>query len=551
MDLITSVITLLVGAAVFIVGMNLMSSGLKKSTGKGVKRLFKKTQHNPFAGMGIGAATTALVQSSSTTSIMVIGFIATGVMTIYQGVSVILGAYIGTTITGLIASLSSFPVSKYFILLAVIGVVMMFIKREKIKNIGEIITGLGLLFFGLSTMSRSINATESPEMYEIVTNVFNATNFPLLLLLIGTLFTALVQSSSATAGISIVMVGSGAITLESGFYLMLGAGIGSVVPTLIAAIGGNANVKKTAWICLFIRVITCVLAMGIIWPFKHGEFNYISDFYHNIFQSDELALAMFVLSYNLIFMFAFVPFIKPIEKLFNKLIKDKDEEKQKKAIKYIDDHLLNSPSLAIMQVKLEIIDMFNLAIENYRRGYDEMLHQNFENAKLIIDTEDAVDYKNNAITNFLINLTNRVSDEDEKLIGIYFHVINDIERIGDHAYNFHERAMKMSEDELKFSDTAKGEFDQMNKVIESMVSIAMESLEDSETIRANELKQLEEETDKLKVSLSSAHFNRIITNTCHVELSPFYSTFVSELERVGDHLTNIGYSFTNPTGDDL
>lgn len=551
MDLVTSVITLLVGAAVFIVGMNLMSTGLKKSTGKGVKRLFKKTQHNPFASLGIGAATTALVQSSSTTSIMVIGFIATGVMTIYQGVSIILGAYIGTTITGLIASLSSFPISKYFILLAVIGVVMMFFKKEKIKHIGEIITGLGLLFFGLSTMSRSINAVESPEMYEIVVKAFNTTSFPLLLLLIGTLFTALVQSSSATAGISIVMVGSGAITLESGFYLMLGAGIGSVVPTLIAAIGGNANVKKTAWICLFIRVITCVLAMGIIWPFKHGTGNYISDFYLNAFGGAELALAMFVLSYNLIFMFAFIPFIKPIEKLFNKLIKDKEEEKQKKAIKYIDDHLLNSPDLAIMQVKLEIMDMFNLAIENYRRGFDEMLYQKFENAKLIADTEDAVDYKNNAITDFLINLTNRVSDEDEKLIGIYFHVINDIERIGDHAYNFHERALKMNEEELSFSDTAKGEFIQMDALIESMFDIAMESLDKSESIRAGELKQLEEGTDKLKVSLSSAHFNRIITNTCHVELSPFYSTFLSELERVGDHLTNIGYSFTNPTGDDL
>ena len=551
MDLLTSIITLLVGAAVFIVGMNLMSSGLKKSTGKGVKRLFKKTQNNPFAGLGIGAATTALVQSSSTTSIMVIGFIATGIMTIYQGVSMILGAYIGTTITGLIASLSSFPISKYFVLLSVIGVVMMFFKKDKIKHIGEIITGLGLLFFGLSTMSRSINAVESPEIYEIVVKAFNATSFPLLLLLIGMLFTALVQSSSATAGISIVMVGSGAITLESGFYLMLGAGIGSVVPTLIAAIGGNAKVKRTAWICLFIRVVTCVVAMCLIWPFKHGAGNYISDFYYNIFQNNELALAMFVLSYNLIFMFAFIPFIKPIEKLFTMLIKDKEEEKQKKAIKYIDDHLLKSPDLAIMQVKLEIVDMFDLAVENYRRGFAEMLTQNFENAKVISEVEDAVDYKNNAITDFLISLTNRVSDEDEKLIGIYFHVINDIERIGDHAYNFHERAVKMSEEDLHFSNTAKGEFSQMNAVIESMANIVRESLDNSESVRIDELRHLEEETDKLKVSLSSAHFNRIITNTCHVELSPFYSTFVSELERVGDHLENIGYSFTNPTGDEL
>ena len=551
MDLITSIITLLVGAAVFIVGMNLMSSGLKKSTGKGVKRLFKKTQNNPFAGLGIGVATTALVQSSSTTSIMAIGFIATGVMTIYQGVSVILGAYIGTTVTGLIASLSSFPISKYFTLLAVLGVVMMFFKKEKIKNIGEIIAGLGLLFFGLSTMSRSVNATESPEMYEIITNVFNATSFPLLLLIIGMLFTALVQSSSATAGISIVMVGSGAITLENGFYLMLGAGIGTIVPTLIASIGGNAKVKRTAYMCLFIRVVACLLAMAVVWPFKNATGNYISDFYYNIFQNNELALAMFVVTYNIIFMLAFIPFIKPLEKLFTKLIKDKDEEKQKKSLKFIDEHLLKSPSLAMMQVKLEIIDMYQLAIENYRRGYDEMVHQNFENSKLIVEVEDIIDYKNNAITEFLISLSNLVDKEDEKIIGSYFHIINDIERVGDHAFNFHESAKQMSGEELKFSETAQGEFDQMDAVIEKMAVIAEKSLNDSVSEDTEQLKQLEEETDKLKVSLSSAHFNRIVTNTCHVELSPFYSTFVSELERVGDHLMNIGYAFINPTGDEL
>ena len=550
MDLLTSIITLLVGIAVFIVGMNLMSSGLKKSTGKGVKRLFKKTQNNPMAGLGIGVATTALVQSSSTTSIMVIGFIATGIMTIYQGVSIILGAYIGTTITGLIASLSSFPISKYFVLLAVLGVIMMFIKKDKIKNIGEIVTGLGLLFFGLSTMSRSVSASEAPEMYEVVTNIFNATNFPLLLLLFGTIFTALVQSSSATAGIAIVMVGSGAINLESGFYLMLGAGIGSVVPTLIASIGGNANVKRTAAICLFVRMVTCVLATCIIWPFKHGDGNYVSDLFFNIFNNNELALAMFVVTYNVIFMLAFVPFIKPLERLFTKLIKDKDAEKKKHALKYIDDNLLSSPSLAIMQAKREIENMALLAKENLDIGFNMMMTLDLSRAQELTDREDSIDYINNALTQYFIKLSPKVDIDEERVVGGYFHVINDIERIGDHAANFKDMAIKMSENDLAFSQTAHEEFHKMYSLILEMYDMAMLIFNNNKAFDVKRIHDIEAETDILEEQLNSAHYNRLKSNECHVELSPFYTSLVSELERIGDHLTNIGYSFVNPTGDD-
>lgn len=551
MDLLTSIITLLVGAAVFIVGMNLMSSGLKKSTGKGVRRLFKKTQNNPFAGLGIGAATTALVQSSATTSIMALGFIATGAMTIYQGVSVILGAYIGTTITGLIASLSSFPVSKYFVLLAVVGVIMMFFKKEKIKNFGEIVTGLGLLFFGLSTMSRSISASESPEMFKIVVNVFNTTNFPLLLFIIGTVFTALVQSSSATIGIVIVMVGSSAITLESGVYLALGAGFGTIVPTILASIGGNVKVKRTTAMCIFIRLVSTLITLFVVWMTKHGDGNYVSDFFFNTFKNNELALAMFALAYNVILMFAFIPLIKPLEKLFTKLIKDKDQEEKQKAIKYIDDHLLNTPSIAMMQVKNEILDMYDLALTNLERGYKEMILQDMSEAKTLAKVEDMVDFKNNAITKFLIALSNRVTDEEKAIIGSYFHIINDIERIGDHAYNFFESANQMIENDLKFSETAVGEFNQLYDDIKRMSSIAQDSIIENRCVAEGELEYLEAQTDKLKAACSTAHFQRITNKECHVELSPYYSTFIAELERVGDHLMNIGYSFINPTGDEL
>ncbi len=549
MELANSIIALLIGAAVFIVGMNLMSSGLKKSTGKGIKKLFKKTQNNPLAGMGIGAAATALIQSSAATSVMAIGFIATGAMTVYQGVTVILGAYIGTTVTGLLASLSSFNFSNYLVLLAVLGVVMMFFKKEKIKNIGEIFTGLGLLFFGLVTMSGAIKGTaDSHELLDGLGNIFTAVNFPLLLLLIGAIFTALVQSSSATSGIVIVLVGSGAITLESGFYLVLGATIGTVITTMLASIGGNINVKRTAWMCLFIRILTALIAMAIVWPLEH----YIAQGLTTAFSNTELALAMFLVIYNVVFMFAVLPLIKPIEKLFTKLVKDKDEEKKQKSLKYIGNRLLlATPSAAIIAVKNEIIDMFNLAKENFDRGYQEMVYQDKSEEKLLVEIEDVIDYKNNAITQYLIQLTNKVDNEDKTLIGIYFHVINDIERIGDHAYNFYENSLKMEENELQYSDTAKGEFEQMYEVIKQMMEIAMTSLENGASYETDELEMYEDKMDKLKAAFSTAHYNRIVTNTCHVELSPFYSTFVSELERVADHLMNIGYSFINPTGDEI
>ena len=262
--LIISIITLLVGAAVFIVGMNMMSSGLKKSTGPGLRRLLKKIRNNRFAGLGIGAATTALIQSSAATSVMAIGFINAGAMTIFQGVCIILGAYIGTTVTGLLASLSSFSISHYFILLAVIGVILMFIKKEKIKNFGEILAGLGLLFFGLNTMSSAI--TNNTDLIDGIKAFFQAIDFPPLLLLIGAIVTALLQSSSATSGIAIAMVSTGALGFNDAVYLVLGATIGTVITTLIATIGGNVNAKRTGIICLVIRITTALIALAIYWP---------------------------------------------------------------------------------------------------------------------------------------------------------------------------------------------------------------------------------------------------------------------------------------------
>lgn len=543
--MVESIILLLVGAATFLAGMNMMSGGLKKSTGTSVKRLFKKTENNRFIGMGIGATATALIQSSAATSVMTIGFVSAGIMTVFQGVSVILGAYIGTTATGLLVSLSSLKnISLYLLLVAVVGVVMTFFKKEKIKNIGEILAGLGILFVGLKLMKDAF-----PKNGELIKNVqilFEAVKNPFLLLLIGCLFTALVQSSSATTGIVIVMVGTGAIELASGFYLVLGGTVGTIITMALASIGGNVNVKRTFLISLADRVI-CAIIGTIITIIFEGPFTI---FFGSAFGTVQFGLAMFLVLYNILFAVIVAPFLRPIVNLFDKVIKDKEAEHKQKAIHFIDDRLLNTPEIAMEMVRKEVTNMLKESFINYKLGYDEIVNQNFEKNDELEEREDSIDYVNNRLTDYLILLSNKVSLNDESAIGSYFHMINDIERIGDHAINFHDKAAKMKSDDLKFSTNAQQEFGIMTKVIEEMFEIVINNLETNKFDNLSHLHDLEDQTDKLKLKLSDKHFERITNKSCHIELSPFYSTFLSELERVADHLVNIGYAFVHPTGDE-
>jgi len=544
------IILLLVGIATFMIGMTMMSNYLKKASGRGVRRLFKKTENNVLANAGIGAATTALIQSSAATSIMTIGFLSAGVMTLFQGSATILGAYLGTTITGVLASFSGFEFSTYLLLLSVIGVVLSFFKKESIKNIGGILCGLGLLFFGLGTMSAVFKSCAQIKdgVSQLCASVSTLGGGPIILWLIGVVLTVLFQSSSATSSIVIVMVGSQTLTFSSGIYLILGATVGTVITTIIASIGGNANVKRVTILAIANRVICSIIGLAIIWPLQNNITNWVNT---SISQNNlGICLALFLVIYNIVFLIIWLPILKPIVNLCERLVKDKQNIKQQQAIKYIDNHLLGTPSLAMMQVNKEIIHMYDLSFENYIRGYNAITKSNRNESKIINEVEDSIDYINNFITNFLISLSNRVDTEDEKIIGSYFHIINDIERIGDHASNFLDSAEKMIDKDLSFSDTAKEEFETMNKPIIKMFELTRVALEKQGKVDLQEIHSLEDETDKLKLINSAAHYDRITNKKCHVELSPFYSTFISELERVADHLVNISYAFTNPTGDD-
>ena len=542
-DLATAIIFLFLGVTVFIVGMNLMSGGLKKATGKSLKRIFKKTQNSPFACLGIGSGVTALIQSSAATCVLAVGFINAGVMTLYQGVNIMLGSFIGTTVTGILVSLSSFSIGLYLGLIAFVGVVMMFFKKEKMKNFGEVLTGFGLVFLGLDLLK---SAFSQADINGATQQLFSSVSFPLLLLLIGIVLTALVQSSSAVTGIAIVMVSSGAIPFSSAIYLALGATVGTCITTLIATIGGTINAKRSGFISLIIKIVAALIAIAIIWPLSTP----ISNFFSTSFGSQGLGLAMFTLLYSVVFFIAAMPFVKPLIRVSEKVIKDKDLESKKQLLLYIDERLLNTPEIALMEVKNEIIHMYNLAMLNFRYGYECLVKGDKTHANSIASTESNIDYINSKITEYLISLSNKVSRDSSKVVGSYFHVINDIERIGDHAYNFYDNSKKLEESELKFSPTAVKEIDKFFDLIMDMSDLTMDIFKNEEHHKLKKLHELEEHSDVLAKELSDNHYKRMTANECNGALSDDFATLISELERVADHLTNIGYSVINPTGDE-
>ena len=543
MEVVKQIIYLLVGLVVFVTGMNFMSNGLKTCASRSIRKLFKKIKDNRLVSASIGAGTTAIIQSSGATTVMVVGFLSTGALTFSQGFSIMLGAFLGTTVTGILVSLSSFSFSIFLMFLAFIGFILGFFKKESVRSLGEILVGFGILFFGLEAMK---GAFSLPAIQEGIIRIIQTIESPILLMILGALLTTLTQSSSATNGIVIVMVAANPALIDSGFYLVLGATIGALMPTFLAAIKSNNLAKRVTFSAIITRTLGALLGTIVVWILSKPILNLLS----RVPEDDiGIMLAVFTVVYNVIFIALLMPLITPIERMSKKLFKDKDALKKKESLHHIDDNLLNTPSVAIIQVKKEIEDMLELSRINLNLGIDIVITQDFTNAKELEAREDEIDFINTALSDYLIKLSAKASLHDETKIGSYYHVINDIERIGDHANNFLNMARKMASEDLVFSDIAKGEFIQFKVVLEEMFVISSKIFMDRDIEDLERLHKLEDETDDLKEKFSNQHFERIRRNECNNELSPFHSNLLAELERCADHLTNIGYSIINPTGD--
>ena len=547
-QLIASLVWLLAGVGVFIVGMNFMSGALEKSAGSGMKKMLEKISGNRFSGVGIGAGVTAIIQSSSATSVMVIGLVNAGVMTLIQATSIIMGANIGTTVTGILVALKNDYFEMVMYILAFAGVMMTFFSSEKVKIFGNLFCGLGLIFVGLNIMS-SEQAFKNSLVEELFINIFKVVDFPLLLILIGVIFTALIQSSSAATGVVITMVGTGVLPLDLALFIVLGANIGTCVTALIASIGANANSKRVAFIHFTFNVIGTALFTIIIWTFKDVIVNLlISVFPNGDVTSLQMRVSLFHVIFNVTTTCLLLPFVSQLVKLSQIVIKDKKVEEDALSLKYVDERLLSMPSVALMQVKKEMNYMMDLVNENYGICFNALETGTTEFDQKLANNEKIIDFTNGALTKFLIKLSTTVSHSDEATIGSYFHVLNDLERIGDHAENCHEICLEMNAKKLEFSNMATKEISDMRQSVNDMFKLAEKAFKELDASVLSNLTELENAVDEQKKTLSSNHFARLAEGTCSVELSPYFTSAVSGLERVADHLINVGYSIVDPTG---
>ncbi len=548
MQLIQSLIWLLAGVGVFIVGMNFMGDALERSAGIGMKRLLERISNNRFSGVGIGAGVTAIIQSSSATSVMVIGLVNAGVMTLMQATPIIMGANIGTTITGVLVALKNDYFNMAMYILAFAGVMMGFAQKEKIKIAGSLCSGLGLIFVGLNIMS-SEQAFGNPLVENMFTEIFKMIDFPLLLILVGVIFTALIQSSSASTGVVITMVGAGVLPLDLALFIVLGANIGTCVTALLASVGANANSKRVALIHFTFNVVGTILFTAIIWLFREPVVTFLISVFPG---ADPMSLQMRVSLFHVIFNVTttclLLPFVKQLVDYSCAIIKEKKEAKEELSLKYVDERLVSTPPIALMQVKKEIDYMISLAEENTRLSFTAMETGSAKYNDVICKNEKIIDFTNSALTGFLIKLSAAVEGSNEKIIGSYFHVLNDLERIGDHAENFNEIGIEMINKNISFSEHALGGITKMRDTVMQMFTIAVNTFETLHKEKLSELTELENSVDSMKKELIADHFARLAEGNCSVDVSPYYSSVIVGLERVADHLVNVGYSIVSPTG---
>ena len=372
MQLLPSLIWLLAGVGVFIVGMNFMSEALERSAGEGMKKMLGRISNNRVSGVGIGAGVTAIIQSSSATSVMVIGLVNAGVMTLMQATPISMGANIGTTITGVLVALKNDYFNMLMYLLAFAGVMMGFFKKEKIKIAGLLCSGLGLIFVGLNVMS-SDQAFGNALVMDLFKGIFSAIDFPLLLILVGVVFTALIQSSSAATGVVITMVGTGVMELELALFIVLGANIGTCVTALLASAGANPNAKRVALIHFTFNVIGTVLFTAIVWIFKEPVIRLLTGLFPgNDAMSLQMRVSAFHVGFNVSTTLVLLPFVKQLVQYSCAVIRDKKEAADQRALKYVDERLLSLPAVAMMQTKKEIDHMLSLVEANIRRMLDEL-----------------------------------------------------------------------------------------------------------------------------------------------------------------------------------
>lgn len=554
MKVVLSVLSLIAGLGVLMIGMKMLSEGLERSAGKGMRKLFGKISNNRFAGVGVGAVTTILVNSSAATTVMVIGFVNAGLMTLFQATSIIMGANIGTTLTGVIIALSGFDFGAYMAILAFIGVAMtMFSKNDTVRKVGSAVSGLGLMFVGLSFMSNALKSSET--LTQALQTVFIKVDFPLLLIFIGIVCTALFQSSTAMTALVVTMaaptvingaVGAPIIPMQSALFIILGTNIGTCVTAILASFGASTNAKRTAVIHLLFNAIGTIVFTVFIWVFKDG----VVWLFGKMSSSTQMQVALFHVIFNILTTLMLVPFIKQLTQFASFVVREKrGGEDEAPHMYYIDERFLQTPPIAVAQVKREVDHMGEMAKANLKRAMTAILTQDLSERDKVERDEQRINFINKGVSKYLIKLSSRsLTRSDEKFVGSLHHVVNDIERIADHAEDFMEYAREMKESDCKFTQVALDELEDMYDKVMAMFDEALFIFKNNAVGKLNGFAVREEEVDMTKRLLGNNHIQRLNAGGCTVESGTHFYAITNALERIADHLTNIAFSIKSPSG---
>lgn len=545
---ITTVFLLLGGLGLFLFGMKLMSEGLEQVAGARMRSVLEFFTKNRLVGMLVGILFTAVVQSSSATTVMVVSFVNSGLMNLYQAAGVILGANIGTTVTG---QLIAFNLSDIAPLFVIVGVVMvMFCKRQNIKKIGGVVLGFGILFMGLSTMSSAMSSLkESPHIVNLLRSLEN----PLAAILAGFIITAILQSSSATVGIVILLAGQGLLSFVICPFLILGCNIGSCVSALLASLGGKKDAKRAAMIHFLFNIIGSVIIFVVllvavepitdaIMRASGGNPGRAVANAHTLIKICEVLMLF--------------PFMGAVVKATYLIIPGTDASPEDAyELKYIGDRTIITPATAVVNGIEEIRHMAELAKENLQLGMDVLCEMSEEKAKKVYETEAYINYLNHAITNYLVKINElELPHTDAQMIGGLFHVVNDLERIGDHAENFANSGEKRLESNIEFSEKAKKQLSEMSEMVFQILNYSNEIFFNNNAEYMKEIVELEDQIDEKEKKLQKAHVKRLTKGKCTPEAGMIFSDTVSGLERVADHATNIAFAIREAerveSGDD-
>ena len=539
-----SVLSMIGGLALFLYGMHVMGDGLSKVSGGKMEKILEGLTSNPLKAVGLGALVTAVIQSSSATTVMVVGFVNSGIMKLSQAVGVIMGANIGTTITSWILSLSGIESDSFFIqmfkptsfspILAIIGVAfLLFAKSEKKKDIGTIFLGFAVLMFGMDSMSAAVKPlADVPEFTGILTAFSN----PILGMLAGALLTAVIQSSSASVGILQALCVTGAVSYSVAIPIILGQNIGTCVTALLSAIGAKKNAKRAAMVHLYFNIIGTTVFLIVFYGL-----NMVLDFGFMTHAADAAGIAVAHSAFNVFATAILLPFSSGLEKLACLTIRDEEEtEPQSEAAQLLDVRFLEKPAFAMEQSRNAAKRMAEASKESLFTALSMLGDYRETDAQKVIAEENNVDEYEDALGSYLVKLGQKdLNVHDSRDLSIILHCIGDFERISDHAVNIMESAKELHEKELRFSEKALEELKVISKAVVDIVSISYDVFENTNIESAKKVEPLEEIIDELNQELKARHVRRLREGKCTIEQGFILSDITTSLERIADHCSNI------------